>query len=75
MVGIKSAVDGKQIKDIAWPCGARVLMVIRDGKNILPSGTTRIQSLDELVITFLSDTEASDNQTISELVRASFTEK
>ena len=75
VVGIKSAVDGKQIKDIAWPCGARVLMVIRDGKNILPSGTTRIQSLDELVITFLSDTEASDNQTISELVRASFTEK
>ena len=75
VVGIKSAIDGKLIQEVDWPDNVRVLMIVRAGKNILPSGHTRIQSLDELVMTFLSDTEADDNQKLNDLVRASFTKK
>lgn len=49
-VGTGSAAEGKLISEVAWPCGARVMMVERTGQSITPMGSTRLYALDELLV-------------------------
>ena len=41
---------GTALKDLSLPDGVRVLMIKRDGKFIVPTGTTELQVGDHLLI-------------------------
>lgn len=45
-----SAIEGKMIKDIAWPSNILVLSIKRGDEEILPTGNTEIKSGDYLVV-------------------------
>lgn len=49
IVQLHSAVDGCQIRDIAWPSGCLLIAVKREGTEIIPKGRTKILAGDYLV--------------------------
>lgn len=49
----ESCATGKKIIELGFPRNAIIAMIVRDGKYIIPNGTTRIEVNDKLVI--LSD--------------------
>lgn len=50
VVASGSLADGKEIRGILWPTGARVVSIIRDGQSVLPEGKTVLQTGDILTI-------------------------
>lgn len=56
-VAIGSRIDGKLIKDIAWPEGCLIVGIERGGEQILPKGTTGLIQGDRLII--LTDEESA----------------
>ncbi len=44
--------NGSTLKEIELPEGARVLMIYRDGKHIVPDGSTKLQEGDNLLMIF-----------------------
>ncbi len=58
-VGTGSRVEGKLIRDIPWPDGARVVTIERAGDEIVPTGTTRLMALDVLLV--IMGDEVSDD--------------
>lgn len=51
-----SDVVGKPIKDLPFPKGALIIAILRDGKVIIPSGESRINHLDRIVVLAQSQT-------------------
>ncbi len=49
---------GTMLKDLSLPDGVRVLMIKRDGKFIVPTGTTELRAADHLLIISESTEEA-----------------
>ncbi|MHA3915856.1 Trk system potassium transporter TrkA [Halovulum sp. GXIMD14793] len=50
-----SAISGKLMREVDWPEGALVGMILKKGKVILPSGDTRIEEGDRLTVFALSE--------------------
>ncbi len=46
----KGKAHGKRIKELDFPEEARIMIIYRDGKAILPYGDTRLQVKDKLII-------------------------
>lgn len=51
VVGMASSVEGRRVRDIAWPDGARLATVGRAGATIVPTGDTVLVAGDELEVT------------------------
>jgi len=49
-VGTGSFVENKRIREIRWPAGVLIVEIVRAGNEIVPSGTTRIRALDEMLV-------------------------
>lgn len=51
VVGMASAVEGRRVRDVAWPDGARLATIDRAGATIAPTGDTVLLAGDELEVT------------------------
>ena len=49
-VGSGSALEGRALREVPWPDGMRVVTIERAGGEIVPTGETRIEALDELLV-------------------------
>ena len=49
-VGSGSRLEGMLLRDVPWPDGMRVVTIERAGGEIVPTGGTRIEALDELLV-------------------------
>lgn len=49
-VGAGSALEGLSLREVPWPDGMRVVTIERAGGEIVPTGETRIEALDELLV-------------------------
>ena len=56
-VGTGSALEGKLIRNVPWPDQTRIVTIERAGHEIIPTGDTRLQGLDQLLIIMNSDWE------------------
>lgn len=56
-VGSGSKLEGKLVCDVPWPDGARIVTIDRAGQEIVPTGSTRLMALDELLLIMDSDFE------------------
>nr|WP_239471773.1 ClC family H(+)/Cl(-) exchange transporter [Olsenella profusa] len=56
-VGAGSRLEGMLVRDVPWPDGVRLLTVDRAGREIAPTGATRLEALDELL--FIVDAGAA----------------
>ncbi len=59
MIGEMTGKGGTALKDLALPDGVRVLMIKRDGKFIVPTGMTKLQVADHLLIISESSGDAA----------------
>lgn len=48
---------GKQLKDVAFPKSCRIVMIIRDEKEVLPNGETALQQGDVLLLAGVKEKE------------------
>ena len=69
-VGAGARIEGLLIKDIPWPDSVRVVTVERAGQEIVPTGSTRIMALDELLIIMDTDTESDASLKLQQMTRA-----
>ncbi len=53
-----SAIAGKTLREIGWPEGARVGMIAKKDKVIMPDGNTRVEEGDVLTVFAMSDAVA-----------------
>jgi len=58
IVPYNSQIDGRQIVDLNFPENSRIVLVIRDDKNIIPSGGTILEGGDVLLL--LADKKNND---------------
>ena len=49
-VGSGSVLEGMTLREVPWPDGMRVVTIERAGGEIVPTGDTRIEALDELLV-------------------------
>lgn len=56
IVGKDTVVAGRRIQEVAWPARTVVTTIRRDGEVVMPTGDTRLQPGDEVVV--LADTTA-----------------
>ncbi len=61
-VGAGSRIEGKQVSEIPWPDGARVVLIDRASSEIIPNGASVIEALDELLL--IMDSDAEDDVTM-----------
>lgn len=57
-IGAGARIEGKKIRDIKWPLSIRVITVTRAGVEIIPTGDTELEALDELLLIMSRDYEA-----------------
>ena len=50
VVGAQSQADGSRVMELAWPEQARVVTMRRGTSELVPTGATRLQAHDELVV-------------------------
>lgn len=62
-----SQVEGKLIKDIAWPNKTLIVTIVRSGAEIVPRGSTTILALDKLLVLMDERDEDATEQTLHEL--------
>lgn len=72
-VGTGSLLENRRIADIEWPDCVRILTVTRAGQEIVPTGNTELQALDELLFIMNADTEFEDQQWAFDMCRGSTT--
>lgn len=70
-VGTGSKIEGKKIKDIAWPVSMRVVTLTRAGVEIIPTGDTTIEALDELLCIMSTGYEMASQQWLWHMCRGS----
>lgn len=71
IVGTGSQLEGKLVRDVAWPDGALVVTLERAGKEIVPHGDTQLEALDEILVIMGAGREESDNEMLRALARGS----
>ncbi|MBM6817017.1 ClC family H(+)/Cl(-) exchange transporter [Olsenella uli] len=59
LVGAGSRLEGMLVRDVPWPDGMRVVTIERAGGDVVPSGGTRIEALDRLLV--IVDASATDD--------------
>ena len=69
-VGTGARIEGMLIRDIPWPDSVRVVTVERAGQEIVPTGSTRIMALDNLLIIMDTDTESDASLKLQQMTRA-----
>ena len=69
-VGTGARIEGMLIRDIPWPDSVRVVTVERAGQEIVPTGSTRIIALDNLLIIMDTDTESDASLKLQQMTRA-----
>ncbi len=72
-VGAGSQLEGKLIRDIDWPRDVRVVTVDRAGQEIVPTGSTRLLALDEILLIMNTDTEDESQEWVWNVSRGSIT--
>lgn len=70
-VGAGARIENMLIRDIPWPDNVRVVTVERAGQEIVPTGSTRIMALDNLLIIMDTDTESDAGLKLQQMTRAS----
>lgn len=70
-VGAGSLLDGKRIRDVAWPHSALVVSVQRGDEDLLPKGDTELVALDELLVLVNLRDEDQADALLKRLVRPS----
>ena len=70
-VGAGARIENTLIRDIPWPDNVRVVTVERAGQEIVPTGSTRIMALDNLLIIMDTDTESDAGLKLQQMTRAS----
>ena len=70
-VGAGSQVEGKQISEVNWPESSRIITIDREGVDVLPTGSTRLQALDEILVIMGADGEDEAQAKIWELCKNS----
>lgn len=58
-VGAGSRLEGKLVSEVPWPDGTRIVTIDRAGQEIVPTGDTRLLSLDGLLL--IMDSEYEDD--------------
>ncbi len=59
LVGAGSRLEGMLVRDVPWPDGMRVVTIERAGGDVVPTGGTRIEALDRLLV--IVDASATDD--------------
>lgn len=72
-VGAGSQLEGKLIRDIDWPRDVRVVTIDRAGQEIVPTGSTRLMALDEILLIMNTDTEDESQEWVWNVSRGSIT--
>lgn len=72
-VGAGSRAEGKALRDISWPKGTRIVMVSRASADVIPTGDTVLQALDELLVIMAIESEDEAQQAVWDLCRGSIT--
>jgi hypothetical protein len=70
-VGAGARIENMLIRDIPWPDNVRVVTVERAGQEIVPTGSTRIMALDNLLVIMDTDTESDAGLKLQQMTRAS----
>lgn len=70
-VGAGAKIEGKRIKDIDWPASIRVVTLTRAGVEIIPTGDTVIEALDELLCIMSTGYELASQQWLWSMCRGS----
>ena len=61
-VGAGSRLEGLPVREVPWPDGVRLLLIERAGRDVVPTGETRLCAADELL--FIVGTEAAGDARI-----------
>lgn len=61
-VGAGSRLEGLLVREVPWPDGVRLLLIERAGRDVVPTGETRLCAADELL--FIVGTEAAGDARI-----------
>lgn len=72
-VGAGSKAEGKALKDINWPAGARVVMVSRAGGDVVPTGDTVLETMDDLLVVMDIEHEDEAQEALWNLCRGGIT--
>ncbi|HJF46112.1 ClC family H(+)/Cl(-) exchange transporter [Thermophilibacter provencensis] len=59
LVGAGSRLEGMLVKEVPWPDGMRVVTIERAGGDVVPTGSTRIEALDRLLV--IVDSSVTDD--------------
>lgn len=70
-VGTGSRIEGKKIGEIDWPASLRIVTLTRAGVEIIPTGDTEIQALDELLCIMSEGYEMASQQWLWRMCRGS----
>lgn len=70
-VGAGSQVEGKRISEVSWPESSRIITIDREGVDVLPTGSTKLQALDEILVIMGADGEDEDQAKIWALCKNS----
>lgn len=75
VVGAGSQAEGRLVRDVSWPHGARIVIIERAGQEVLPTGDTRLEALDSLVFIISSSDEYAAETDLRKLLRGSLESK
>lgn len=59
LVGAGSRLEGMLVREVPWPDGMRVVTIERAGGDVVPTGSTRIEALDRLLV--IVDSSVTDD--------------
>ncbi|WP_417118554.1 ClC family H(+)/Cl(-) exchange transporter [Olsenella phocaeensis] len=70
-VGAGSKLEGRTLSEVGWPDDSRIVTVSRAGVDIVPSGETTLEALDEILVIMNTDTEVETQALILDFCRSS----
>lgn len=70
-VGAGSRLEGKKVGEVDWPASIRIVTLTRAGVEIIPTGDTTIQALDELLCIMSTGYEMASQQWLWRMCRGS----
>lgn len=70
-VGAGSRLEGRRLCDVDWPASSRIVTIDRMGTDIVPTGSTMLESLDSILVIMDADGEDQIQPKIWDLCRSS----
>lgn len=71
-VGVNSSVEHKCLAEIKFPQDMRIITINREGMTILPTGDTKLVAGDELLCSFITQTELTTKPKVQKLLDSHF---